>query len=505
MAGVKVKVNGINVKERMIGPGISITHVEMGAKRASIRLYDQLYNINDELKVWMGDNLVFQGDIDKEHVIPGDFTAYASDKLTVLSNEVASHEDHREYVNTEVSVIVKNLLDYYFNGVFDQTNIDTTTATVGYLDLTDKPINECMQILAQRARFVYWLEPPNLFYFKARDSISSNYTAIYGTNVENLAVTRDNFVKTKVIVKMRLGKVISGTGTRIAIVADDTIVKEADAQQLADSILDEMQDIRIRGEITLTELRYDLIPGTTVVLHAPQFGFENETVRIKQITYSPFKTRLVVGVMTAMVEDQIVDFEQRIKRMEDRGLSWVVSCDTSTQTAAGCAGPCEVTCEATCEVTCQSGACQAGVCQSDCQLVQQITCVTEEQTCGSTGTCQVICETGHAVCQSACQTECMNDCQLGDCKTTCKLSCQETCQESCEETCELACQTGCEVACNVGCEVGCNSACQLGCESTCETTCQEACPETTCQASCETSCKVGCQTEALCCGTIGPT
>jgi hypothetical protein len=592
MSKYRVTIDGVDVSQKLVDEGFTLSWGDMASKRASVKLYEQLYNLNDELIVYFDDTVIFQGDIDKEFVRPGEFICYASDQMITLADVIARNVDHREYslrrnedvgtgdnIDTtweldypaldrslaitddendievfldgvyvdpadytldgdggtggvglitfdtapgssveitcnynakepvQYEVIFKDLLSYYYPGVFDVSNVDDTNKTCFYVDLTDKSIWECLKVLSQRANMAMWLEPPNKLYWKTRDSVSSDFSAIYGQNIKDLSITRDNFVKTRVIVLItlpggRTGEVIVGTGSRTAIVNDDTINNETDATARGQAVLDELQDIQIRGEIELTESRHDLIPGTTCVLNAPQFGFENETLRIKHVNVTPKGTKLSLGLMTAMVEDQIVDFEERIRRLENRGMTWRVACDTSQQTMAGCV----VVCEAECQIACETvagcvTACQEGLCQTDCQTSLQITCVTGEQICGDEGTCQIACQTGHR-CETTCQSQCQTECQT-ECQSECQQSCQGGCETSCQATCETACQTGCEIVCNTGCETSCQTTCQQSCQSVCETQCQTAC-EVSCDGSCQVACKIGCQEESLCCGTIGP-
>jgi len=499
MPSYRVLIDDVDVTTKLVDNGFSVSHGEMMPMRASVRLYEQDYSIGSVLKVYAGEQLIFQGDIDKERITTGEFAAFASDKMIILSNEAATNVDHRLYETAEYSTIVTDLLSYYLSGEFDVTEVDVTGKTAIYLDLTSTSLNECLKTCAKRARFTFWLEPPNKLHFKALDTVASGYTAIYGTNIERIDVVRDNFIKTKVVVVFQVNNVKAsverGTGSRIVLVTDDKINNSADANDLGDAILDELQDIQIRGTIDLVEPRHDLIPGTTVIIHAPQYGFSNEVVRIKAVTYTPLKTRITVGTYGAMVDSTLVSYEERIKALEDRGIEWLLSCTAPMQTAAGCLGACEVKCEATCEVTCQSGNCQAGQCQTNCQLHEQIECVSNEQVCGTAGTCQVACELGHK-CETDCQAACQNYCQTGQCQVGCETACETGCETNCQDACQTTCQTACET-----------TPCQTGCQTTCQTTCQTACQtgcETSCDGTCEVGCKVGCEVESLCCGTIGP-
>ena len=487
----------------LIDDGFSISQVESGLCRASVKLYEKLYTLGDQLKIYMNNVLKFQGDIDKELVGPREFTAYASSLLLVLADENVRAEDHFEYANQDYTVILKDLLDYYCNGVFDVTNVDTTGMQCGHINLKDKQLSDGVKIIANRSRHVFWLEPPNILHFKEKGTVSSGYTAIYGTNIEDINIVRDTFTKTKVIIRMRVGSVTVGTGSRIAVFADDTITTESEAEDVGNAILEEMQDVQIRGDITLSECRHDIIPGTTIQLMAPQFGFNNEPLMVKSVTYTPYKTRLVIGTLTSMIEGKMIDFEDRIRNIENRGLAWLFMCQAREQTMAVCGTNCEQSCQITCETI--SGcvtACQQGACQSACQQSDQVTCLQEQQICGDAGICQAACQAGHG-CELGCEKECQASCQT-QCQEGCQESCQGACEAGCQSVCETTCQGVCLLSCEINCEVVCNVGCEVSCETACETTpCQTGC-ETTCEATCETSCMIGCEQQTLCCGTIGP-
>jgi len=507
-----ITIDSVDRTTKLIDDGFAVTQSEGSARRASVKLYEQLYALGDELKISIDGNLKFQGEIDKESIRSGEFVAYASDLLITLPDDSARADGHFEYENQDYTVIFKDLLDYYFSGVFDVSNVDTTGQTCSHINLKDRPISECLQILATRAQYVFWLEPPNYMYFKPKGGVSSGYSAVYGHNIADINVVRDTFVKTKVIVKMRYGAVEVGSGSRITVVHDDTITTEEEAEDVGNAILDEMQDVIIRGDITLLECKHDLVPGTTIVLTAPRFGFNADTIRIKSMTYTPFRTKLVVGTMTSMVEHHMIDIEDRIKNIEKRGLAWLWSCESSSQTAAGCSSACEIdcehACEAVCEPTCQSscqsgcqyGECETG-CQTTCQKTEQITCIESQQICGTAGVCQTNCLAGHG-CETACQSQCQAACQ-SQCQLTCQESCQGACEAACQGVCETTCQTACLLSCMDSCEITCKTGCQTDCQTACEDACQTTC-ESTCQETCESTCQTGCEQQTLCCGTIGP-
>lgn len=574
-----VWIDGINRTNQLIKDGVSITQPTMGIRRCSVKLQSQLYSLGDELLVYVGEKLLFQGDIDKETISNNaEFIVYASDLLTVYHDKNARASGHFEYSSrltgedvgtgdnsetafdldypardgdgtttdeekqievfldgalqaisdytldgdggtdgvglltfdtapdtdviitanyfaiepAEYSLILKDLMNYYYSGVFDLTNVDDTGMWCSHINLENKQLFECVREIAFRSKHVFWLVPPNYLYFKPKDSVSSGQEIVYGRDISSIKITRDTFTKTKVIINMQTGAVEAGAGERIFVFSSDIITTEKEGDDVADAILDELQDTRIRGEITLSDVRHNLYAGTTIILDAPEYGFEKETIPITQVQFSPLATKLTVGTTVAMIRNRIISDEERLKHMEARGLQWLFTCQSSSQTASGCTGPCEINCQHTCELSCELGACQSGICQTDCQLTEQVACVQTQQVCGTAGVCQANCEAGHG-CELLCQSECQSNCQKGVCQTICELSC--------ELACEVSCEYACVVTCELECQLACLTTCELACQNYCESSCQDGC-QIKCQKTCESICQIGCEVSQMCCGTI---
>jgi len=81
------------------------------------------------LKINFGGTLLFQGEILKERHLHTKYEAYAYNRLIKLRDEFAVDSSYYEYTSQTPGYIVKDLLDHYFAGDFDTTNIDTSFGT----------------------------------------------------------------------------------------------------------------------------------------------------------------------------------------------------------------------------------------------------------------------------------------------------------------------------------------------------------------------------------------
>ena len=95
------------------------------------------------------------------------------------------------YNNTEVSVIIKDIIDSFVNiqGKSDltYTNVQTTTKTIAHIKFNERSCFEAIKTLAEMANYDFWIDTNKDLNFKADSSISSGFT------LDNSTVQSGNF------------------------------------------------------------------------------------------------------------------------------------------------------------------------------------------------------------------------------------------------------------------------------------------------------------------------
>lgn len=227
--------------------------------------------------------------------------------LTCLDNTHTLYEKHcldygyHEYFNKDAGWIANDLVDHYFSGILTSVNIDTTTGvTVTHIEFDTKTIGAALEELAKRANCCFYVDNSNDVHFFIAESVSSGET-IQGTDASGIRVT-DASIRhvNKVIVRGRHRAIqaTSGSGYPEKFYQDNRITSIGEAQEVADAFKTELDKDRQQTRITLPEF-IEVRPGETLVLNAPDQGFNNETLPIQKVRWvfsSPSKEKTVLTV-----------------------------------------------------------------------------------------------------------------------------------------------------------------------------------------------------------------
>lgn len=315
-----VVVDGVPMNNFLLSDGFAVhPNVTEAMSWAELFFKNRSYERGDTVLIYLDHELVFDGVIKRERVDTSKWTAIAYDRLYRWRDEPCIDDGYYKYENQLAGTILVDLLNHYFPDDFDTANVDaggTLTAIYGH----GQYVYDLAQEIARRANFDLWLDPPNKVYFKDKESVASGETTVYGVNILNITAEWDDLEKRdKIIVYGRLATLpgfgvsaTSGTGDAKHFHMDESILTDAEAQEVADALLAEKNVTLVTGEVQLKKYKPEIRPGKTVVLHATRFGFNNAAVRVTSAVHTPSGTSFIVGDVwspvrkTSKLEDSVV-------------------------------------------------------------------------------------------------------------------------------------------------------------------------------------------------------
>ena len=121
-----------------------------------------------------------QGTTQKLTISGRDYSARLQDVITQPS----------VYTDSEVSTIVKNLIDNFAEGI-TTTNINTTTTTLERIAFKHISLFDAISELAELSGFIFYVDTDKDLHFEEKDSVSSGY------NLDNTNICYTNFDTTK--------------------------------------------------------------------------------------------------------------------------------------------------------------------------------------------------------------------------------------------------------------------------------------------------------------------
>jgi len=211
----------------------------------------------DEIGVWDGATKIFGGQIINVNIkIQGKVLVYeveCKDWTDQLDGKLVSET----YENKTVNEIITDLQSKYAT-TFDITNVNcTTTIEAIYFDM--KPMSKCLDELAERTGYHWYVDSDKKIYFFAEGSITSPFD-ITDTNgyciSDSLEITED-YEQIKNRINIQGGKIpnvqvhddasITAYGEHEIIIRDDSMSSEAEATQKANAILAAYKDPLKKG------------------------------------------------------------------------------------------------------------------------------------------------------------------------------------------------------------------------------------------------------------------
>jgi len=293
----EVKYNDVSKNDFLIGEGFRIhPQATMGMSWAEVFFKSRSYERGGTIKIYFDGTLAFEGLIKRERQDTKQWTAIAYDKLYRWRDEPCIDAGYYEYTNQLAGTVLVDLLSHYLSGEFDTSNVDAG-GTITHIDGYGMYVYDFAQEIARRVNYDFWLEPPNKVYFKAEGTLSTGVVIVYGTDILDILVEKDDLSKRdKIIVQgRRFVEATAGTGNAKHFHMDDNILTVAQSQEVANALLTKKNVTLVTGDVQLKNYKPEIRAGKTLVVDAPRYGFGSETVRITAVVHTPSGTKFTMG------------------------------------------------------------------------------------------------------------------------------------------------------------------------------------------------------------------
>lgn len=268
--------------------------IEDGATTSIGRFEFTIWDPNEDyVGIWTGNEIVryysdyattattlrFRGRIEQ--------VSYKGNKLKVTGrSESLKFMDitvTKEYSDLETSLILKDLVDSYGEGLFTYTNINVSTINLT-VNWTQKPFWECIEEICTAAGFDCYVDSALDFHYFLAGSVANQYEGIIHTS--NLMEVGD-FAEDLSLIKNRIiiyGAQQEGTqiiytaedtdsqtqyGIKEEIINDDNITNYTQAQELGDYYLTQEKNPPIVGEVK-SLLMASIQPGQAIKISSPE-------------------------------------------------------------------------------------------------------------------------------------------------------------------------------------------------------------------------------------------
>jgi hypothetical protein len=240
----------------------------------------------DTLHAYGRGNLLVQG---RAVAISRDIIASRREVLvqtesTRVYGRVIRYSTHQTYSGWDVGAIAKDLIDYYFDGLFTSDGIDTNVGiTVSDIDLNEMTVGDALDKLCIRGNCAWYVENYIVHFFAL------------GSRSSNIVLDADNIAGNPIIedVGEPIGTVlvfgdgvtgVAGSGLPEVPVSDRRITSAEEAQEVAEAYLAYFSNLI---HMTLPSKGfYHPHRGETLIVNLPDKGYKNEVVTINRVAWS---------------------------------------------------------------------------------------------------------------------------------------------------------------------------------------------------------------------------
>lgn len=264
----------------------------------------------------------------------GTKTLECQTKSARLYSRYVLSESHRTYNDEDVGAIAKDLIDYYFDGLFTSVNVNTNTGTtISDIDCYDKTVGDALEELAKRGNATFYIDGDNDVHFFVKGMEDSNAVFDYTNIVGDIVVDEVGEVVGTVIVKGLTG--ISGTagsGLPEVLHSDRRITTNEEAQEVAEALLDKYgETITIKFPVTGF---FNLKHGQSATLDAPLDKHANESIIISGVSWNltpnNCRTNITLGELPVSYENLILQMVKEIKEQQVNRISNHIGSDTGS-------------------------------------------------------------------------------------------------------------------------------------------------------------------------------
>lgn len=301
--------------ERVYPLGASVESGERGIGNLTIPFGNSAVR-GDLFHVIVEGTTILQGHVVsiKKNRSEGTKTLSCQTKSARLYGKYVLNEAHSAYSGEDIGAIAKDLVDYYFDGLFTSNNIvENTGITVSDFDCYDITVGEALEKLANRGNAAFYVDGNNdVHFFVKGDEVSGasfNKDNIFG----DLVTDEVGEIIGKVIVKGATGiSGEAGSGLPEVLYSDRRISSNSEAQEVAEALLDHY------GETETIKFSvngfFNIKHGQSAILDMPLDGYDSEEVVIEDVSWNLTaricKTIIVLGKHTLKVS-----YENLLKRI----------------------------------------------------------------------------------------------------------------------------------------------------------------------------------------------
>jgi len=232
-----------------------------------------------------------------EYLIAGKVTEITRDldagtkQLTVqtktqrLNGVYVDAQAHQSYTGLDAGAIAKDLIDYYFNGLFTSVNVNVETGIiVPTINFADKTVLSAFDELANRCNGVYRVDKDGDVYFDVRGNTASGVTLNRVDLLSPLSIREVGEPVGTLIVKGDGVQGQAGSGLPQVQHIDKRVKSNAEATQLAEALLERygVSTVVMCEVQGFVNARY----GESIILNVPEEDYSNETVTVDSVRWS---------------------------------------------------------------------------------------------------------------------------------------------------------------------------------------------------------------------------
>jgi hypothetical protein len=229
-------------------------------------------------------------------------TLRCNGKTDILYQKFVLDAAHDDYAAQDAGAIVKDLIDFYFNGVLTSVDVDTATGTtVSSIDGYGKTVGDMIADLADRAGCIFFVGYDDSCHFFVEGAESSGLSVAADDVFDVVKSTRGEAVS-RVIVEGGCGVMgTAGSGYPEKYVYDRTVADNTEAAEVAAALLAIYQTARVKADI-YTYGFWKLRAGQALTVSLPADGYDSSSETVRRVLWT-FGAGSVQTVITVGDED----------------------------------------------------------------------------------------------------------------------------------------------------------------------------------------------------------
>jgi hypothetical protein len=318
--------------DQIYSPSVSVESEIRGV--ASIEVpYEMAVSRGDLMHVFAYGERLIQG-----HVVSirrqrsgGIRYATVQNKTARLWGKIILSQAHRYYSGEDAGEVVKDLVDYYFNGLFTTNHVNINVGiTISDFDCYEQTVGDALEEVATRAGCSFFIDEDNDLHFFIEGSTGG--VTIQEADIIDVDVEEVGVAVNRVIVKGVEGiSASAGAGVPEKLVSDRRITTEQEAQEVASRYLRHYNE-QVFGGIVLNKF-YSLRHGQKIIVNSPRDGLLNEELVVYSCRwdFSPggCQTTINVGLREPSFDFVLREVQRQIEENQINRISGHTGSETT--------------------------------------------------------------------------------------------------------------------------------------------------------------------------------